>query len=386
MDITLNDQQKDLQAAIQELCKRFPPAYWGELDEKRAYPEAFVQELTDAGWLGMQVPEEYGGLGLGVTEAALVLREINRSGGNATACHAQMYTMGTLLRHGSAEQKQRFLPALARGELRLQSFAVTEPDAGTDTTRIRTVAERKGDRYILTGQKIFISRAQHSDLMLVICRTTPRDQVANKTDGMTLLLVDMRTAGDKLRLQPIRTMVNHETNEVFFDGLEVPVENRIGEEGKGFRCLISGVNSERVLVASEAIGDGLYFIDNARRYACERVVFDRPIGQNQGIQFPIAKAYMSVQAANLVVFRAAALYDRNLPCGEEANMAKYLASEAAWEAANAAMNTYGGYGFAVEYGIERKFRETRLYTIAPISNNLILSFIGQHVLQMPRSY
>lgn len=386
MDYSFSEEQLALQQTIQELCKRYPGSYWRELDEARAYPEAFVQELTAGGWLGLQIPEEYGGAGLSLTEAALVLREINRSGGNATAFHAQMYTMGTLLRHGTDEQKRRLLPALAAGELRLQSFAVTEPDAGTDTTRIRTFAERQGDRYILNGQKIFISRVQHSDLMLVITRTTPRDQVANKTDGMTLLLVDMREAGDKLRVEPIRTMVNHETNAVFFDGVEVPVENRIGEEGKGFRCLLSGVNSERILVASEAIGDGLYFVERARQYACERVVFDRPIGQNQGIQFPIAKAYMAVQAANQVVFHAARLYEQGQPCGEEANMAKYLASEAAWEAANAAMNTYGGYGFAVEYDIERKFRETRLLTIAPVSNNLVLSFIGQHVLKMPRSF
>lgn len=386
MDIELTDFQKDMTREVRRLCERFPEQYWRELDKEHEYPEEFVRALMDAGWLSILIPEEYGGGGVGMEEAALVLREICRSGCNAAPAHAQMYTMGAVVRHGSEEQKQRYLPAIARGELRLQSFAVTEPNAGTDTTRITTSATREGDKYIIRGQKIFISRVQHSDLMMLITRTTPWDKVEKRTDGMTLFLVDLRTAGDKLTVRPIQTMLNAETNELFFDGLEVPVENRIGEEGKGFRYLLSGVNSERIAVASEAIGNGLYFVDKASQYASDRVVFGRPIGQNQGVQLPIAKAYANLQAANLAVFHAARLYDREVPCGEEANIAKYLASEAHWEAANAAMTAFGGYGYAVEFDIERHFRHARLGLTAPVSNNLVLSFLGHQVLGMPRSY
>lgn len=386
MDIELTDFQKDMTREVRRLCERFPETYWRELDKDHEYPEEFVRALMDAGWLSILIPEEYGGGGVGMVEAALVLREICRTGCNAAPAHAQMYTMGAVVRHGSEEQKERYLPAIARGELRLQSFAVTEPNAGTDTTRITTTATREGDKYIIHGQKIFISRVQHSDLMMLITRTTPRDQVEKRTDGMTLFLVDLRTAGDKLTVRPIQTMLNAETNELFFDGLEVPVENRIGEEGKGFRYLLSGVNSERIAVASEAIGNGLYFVDRASQYASDRVVFGRPIGQNQGVQLPIAKAYANLQAANLAVFHAARLYDQDIPCGEEANIAKYLASEAHWEAANAAMTAFGGYGYAVEFDIERHFRHARLGLTAPVSNNLVLSFLGHQVLGMPRSY
>lgn len=319
-------------------------------------------------------------------EAALILEEINRSGGNAAACHAQMYTMGTLLRHGSAEQKERWLPGIASGDLRLQAFAVTEPNAGSDTTRISTFAERRGDRYVVNGQKVFISRVQHSDLMVLLARTTPRDEIEKKTRGLSVFVVDLRDAGDAIRVRPLETMINHETNEVFFEDLEIPSENRIGEEGEGFRYILSGMNAERLLLASESIGDALFFIDRSTRYAGERVVFDRPIGQNQGIQFPIARAYVQTQAARAVRDRAVALYDAGDPCGPEANMSKYLASEAAWEAANVAMDTFGGYGMAAEFGIERKFREARLYLVAPVANNLVLSFVAQHVLGLPRSF
>lgn len=319
-------------------------------------------------------------------EAGLILEEINRSGGSASPCHAQMYTMGSLLRHGSEEQKRRYLPQLASGQLRLQAFAVTEPDAGSDTTRISTVAVRRGDRYVVHGRKIFTSRVQHSDLMMLLARTTRLDQVTKRSQGLSLFLVDLRMAGDRLRIRPIRTMVHHETNELVLDGVEVPVEDRIGEEGEGFQYILSGMNAERVLITSECLGDGAYFIDRASRYACERVVFGRPIGQNQGVQFPIAKAHMALQAARLVRDKAATLFDRGAPCGAEANMAKYLASEAAWEAANVAMTTFGGYGMAVDYDIERKFRESRLYLVAPVTNNLVLSYVAQHVLGMPRSF
>lgn len=376
----------ELREQVRAICAKYPSKYWQKLDRDRAYPEAFVDELTDGGYLACLVPEEYGGPGLAMAEAALILEEINRSGGNAAACHAQMYTMGTLLRHGSPEQKQRWLPGIAAGDLRLQAFAVTEPDAGSDTTRISTFAERRGDRYVVNGQKVFISRVQHSDLMVLLARTTPRDRTEKKTQGLSVFVVDLRDVGDAVRVRPLETMVNHETNELFFDDLEVPVENLIGEEGNGFRYILSGMNAERLLLASESIGDALYFVDRCSRYAGERVVFGRPIGQNQGVQFPIARAYIHAQGAIAMRDRAVSLYDAGEPCGPEANMSKYLASEAAWEAANVAMDTFGGYGMAEEFGIERKFREARLYLVAPVANNLVLSFVGQHVLGLPRSF
>jgi alkylation response protein AidB-like acyl-CoA dehydrogenase len=376
----------EIRNGIRDLCGRYPEAYWRELDQRRVYPEAFVRELTEAGYLSCLIPEAYGGAGLGITQACIVLEEINRSGGNAAACHAQMYTMGTVLRHGSEAQKRRWLPGIASGELRLQAFGVTEPNAGSDTTSIMTFAERRDDHYVVHGQKTFISRVQHSDLMVLLARTTPAAEVVKRTDGLSVLLVDLREAGDKVRVRPLETMVNHETNEVFFDGLEVPAENRIGEEGKGFQYILDGLNAERILIASESIGDGLYFSDRASAYTSGRVVFGRPIGQNQGVQFPIARAYINTRAAAAMRDRAASLFDLGQPCGAEANMAKYLASEAAWEAANAAMNAFGGYGMAVEYDIERKFREARLFLVAPVSNNLVLSYVGQHLLGMPRSF
>jgi acyl-CoA dehydrogenase len=377
----------DLRAMVGELCRRFPDDYWREMDRERGYPEEFVAAMTQAGYLSALIPEEYGGLGLGVTEGAIILEEVNRSGGNAGACHAQMYTMGTLLRHGSEEQKREYLPQIASGELRLQAFGVTEPDSGTDTTSLRTTAVRRGDHYVVTGQKIFISRVQHSDLMLLLARTTPRDQVARKSEGLSTFLVDLRDApADKFEARPIDTMMNHETNQVFFDGLEVPAENLVGEEGKGFRYILDGMNVERILIAAECIGDGDWFIERATGYAKERIVFDRPIGQNQGVAFPIARAYVNIRAADLMRQRAAALFDAGQPCGAEANMAKLLAADASWEAANAAVQTHGGYGFAAEFDIERKFRETRLYQVAPISTNLILSYVAQHVLGLPRSF
>jgi acyl-CoA dehydrogenase len=377
---------EEVRAGIRDLCRRYPDEYWRELDRRRAYPEAFVRELTSAGYLSCLIPDAYGGAGLGIGEACIVLEEINRSGGNAAACHAQMYTMGTVLRHGSEAQKRRWLPGIASGELRLQAFGVTEPNAGSDTTSIETFAERHDDHYVIHGQKTFISRVQHSDLMVLLARTTPAAELAKRTDGLSVLIVDMREAGDKVRVRPLETMVNHETNEVFFDGLEVPAENRIGEEGKGFQYILDGLNAERILIASESIGDGLYFSDRASAYTSERVVFGRPIGQNQGVQFPIARAYVNTRAAAAMRDRAASLFDLGSSCGAEANMAKYLASEAAWEAANAAMNAFGGYGMAVEYDIERKFREARLFLVAPVSNNLVLSYVGQHLLGMPRSF
>ncbi|HEX6492820.1 MAG TPA: acyl-CoA dehydrogenase family protein [Candidatus Dormibacteraeota bacterium] len=379
-------EHDEIRAAVRELCHRFPDAYWRELDEEHRYPVEFVQAMTEAGWLAILIPQEYGGAGLGTMEAAIVLEEVNRSGGNAAACHAQMYTMGTLLRHGSGEQKQRWLPAIAAGRLRLQSFGVTEPDAGSDTTRISTFAQRAGDRYRIRGRKVFISRVQHSDLLLLLCRTSRAEEVERRTDGLSVLLVDMREAGERLQVRPIRTMVNHETNELVFDDLEVPVENRIGEEGRGFRYILSGMNAERILVASESLGDGMFFVDRSSRYASQRVVFGRPIAQNQAVQFPIARAYTNLEAARLMRDRAARLFDEGADAGAEANMAKYLASEAAWEAANAAMTAFGGYGLAVEYDIERKFRETRLMMVAPVSNNLVLAHVGEHILGMPRSY
>jgi acyl-CoA dehydrogenase len=381
------ESHQQIRAAVGDLCSRFPGEYWRKLDEARAYPEEFVRALTDAGWLSALIPEEYGGAGLGITEASIILEEVNRSGANSGACHAQMYIMGTLLRHGSAAQKRKYLPDIAAGKLRLQSFAVTEPTTGSDTTRLKTMAVRKGNRYIVNGQKVWTSRVQHSDLMLLLARTTPLDQVQNKSDGLSVFLVDLRTPGGKgITVRPIRNMPNHETNEVFLDNLEVPAENLIGEEGKGFRYILDGMNAERILIAAECIGDGHWFIERASRYARERVVFGRPIGQNQGVQFPIARAHVNVEAADLMRYKAAALFEAGKPCGAEANMAKMLAADASWEAANACLQTHGGFGFAAEYDIERKFRETRLYQVAPVSTNLILAYIAEHVLGLPRSY
>jgi acyl-CoA dehydrogenase len=380
---------EDIQAIrenVRALCRDFPDTYWRDADKKAAYPQDFVKALTESGYLAVLIPEEYGGSGLGIIEAGVILEEINHSGGNSGACHAQMYTMGTLLRHGSDEQKQRYLPAIARGELRLQAFAVTEPNAGSETTRIETRAVRKGDRYIVNGQKIFISRAQQSDLMLLLARTTPYSDVQDKTQGISVFIVDMREVKGSLQIRPLDLMVNHHTNTIFFEDVDIPATSLIGEEGKGFRYIIDGWNAERILVASEAIGDGRWFVERASSYACERVVFGRPIGANQGVQFPIAKAYAHVEAADLMRFDAAAKFDRKEKCGAEANLAKLLASEAAWEAADVCLTTYGGYGFARDYDVERKFRETRLLTVAPVSNNLILAFLGQNVLKMPKSY
>jgi acyl-CoA dehydrogenase len=380
-------QFEEYRRAVRELCHGFGSRYWQGIDERAAYPEEFVKALTDAGWLAALIPEEYGGGGLGVTEASVILEEINRSGANSAACHAQMYIMGTLLRHGSDAQKQRYLPAIAAGELRLQSFAVTEPTTGTDTTKTSTFAARKGDRYVVNGQKVWTSRMQHSDLMLLLARTTPLPEVRKKTEGLSIFLVDLRQAEQKgLTVRPIRNMTNHETNEVFFEGFEVPAENLVGEEGKGFRYILDGMNAERILIAAECIGDGYWFIDKARSYATERVVFDRPIGMNQGVQFPIARAYANVRAADLMRYEAAHLFDTREPCGAEANLAKLLAADASWESANVCLQTHGGFGFAAEYDVERKFRETRLYQVAPISTNLILSYVGEHVLGMPRSF
>ena len=381
------DLHRDLCQGVADLCRRFPDSYWRDLDRREAYPEEFVRTLTDAGYLAALIPEEFGGAGLGVQEASIILEEVNRSGGNAAACHAQMYIMGTLLRHGSEAQKQEYLPRIAAGELRLQAFGVTEPTSGTDTTRLQTMAVRRGDRYVVNGQKVWISRAEHSDLMLLLARTTPLDAVQRKTDGLSVFLVDLRAAvGNGLTIRRVRTMMNHATTELFFDDLEVPAANRIGEEGRGFRYLIDGLNAERILIAAECVGDGRWFIERAVRYANERVVFDRPIGKNQGIQFPLARAYVNVESADLMRIKAAALFDEGRPCGAEANMAKLLAADASWEAANVAVQTHGGYGFAEEYDVERKFRECRLYQVAPISTNLILSYIGEHVLGLPRSF
>ena len=377
----------ELRQAVRALCATFPPEYWRRLDEQRAYPEEFVQALTKAGWLAALIPEQFGGAGLGVTEASVILEEVNRSGANSGACHAQMYIMGTLLRHGSARQKQQYLPKIATGELRLQSFAVTEPTTGSDTTKLKTTAVRRGDRYVVNGQKVWTSRVQHSDLLLLLARTTPLPEVKKKSEGLSVFLVDLREAmGKGITVRAIRNMPNHETNEVFFDNLEVPAENLVGEEGKGFRYILDGMNAERILIAAECVGDGYWFLEKATAYARERVVFDRPIGQNQGVQFPIARAYVNVEAANLMRFKAAELFDRGEACGAQANMAKLLAADASWEAANACLQTHGGFGFAAEYDVERKFRETRLYQIAPISTNLILSYVAEHVLGLPRSY
>jgi acyl-CoA dehydrogenase len=386
--MSVNDTpHQEIRAAVRQLCDRFGVEYWRQQDEKAQYPEAFVEALTEAGWMGALIPEEYGGSGLGITEASVILEEINHSGGNSGACHAQMYIMGTVLRHGSEQQKKQYLPGIASGNLRLQAFGVTEPSVGTDTTKIKTTAVREGDHYVVNGQKVWTSRVQHSDLMLLLTRTTPLEQVKKKSEGLSVLIVDLRDAlADGLTVQPIRNMPNHETNELFFDNVRVPVENLIGEEGRGFRYILDGMNAERVLIAAECIGDGRWFVEKATAYANERVVFDRPIGQNQGVQFPIARAHVNVEAADLMRYKAAGKFDSQIACGVEANMAKLLAADASWEAANVALQTHGGFGFAAEYDIERKFRETRLYQVAPISTNLILSFIGEHVLGMPRSY
>lgn len=377
----------EIREAVRKLCAGFPGEYWRALDRDRTYPTEFVRTLTESGFLSVLIPEEYGGSGLGLSAATAVLEEVHRSGCNGGAAHAQMYTMGTILRHGTADQKARYLPAIASGELRLQAFGVTEPTSGTDTTRLRTFARREGDKYIVNGQKIWISRAEHSDLMVLLCRTTAREDVAKPSDGMSVLLVDMREAvGNGLTIRPIRTMLNHATTELFFDNLEVPAENLVGAEGKGFKYILDGMNAERILIASECIGDGRFFIDRASAYAKEREVFGRPIGQNQGIQFPIARAHVQVTAASLMVDKAANLFDSGIPCGTEANMSKMLASEASWYAADMCVQTHGGFGFAEEYDIERKFRETRLYQVAPISTNLILSHVGTHVLGMPKSF
>ena len=377
----------EIREAVRKLCAQFPGEYWRERDRERAYPKEFVAALTEAGFLSVLIPETYGGSGLGLAAATAVLEEVHRSGCNGGACHAQMYTMGTILKHGSEAQKEVYLPKIASGELRLQAFGVTEPTAGTDTTRISTFARREGDHYVVSGQKLWISRAEHSDLMVLLCRTTAREDAAKPSDGMSVLIVDLREAvGNGLTIRPVRTMLNHATTELFFDGLRVPAANLVGEEGKGFRYILDGMNAERILIASECIGDGRFFVDRASRYATEREVFGRPIGQNQGVQFPIARAHVQVTAAALMVDKAAAMFDAGEPCGTEANMAKMLASEASWYAADTAIQTHGGFGFAEDYDIERKFRETRLYQVAPISTNLILSHVGTHVLGMPKSF
>jgi acyl-CoA dehydrogenase len=377
----------DLREGVRALCAQFDSAYWQKVDEARAYPEAFVDALTQAGWMAALIPEQYGGSGLSLTEATVIMEEVSRSGGNPGCCHGQMYNMNTLLRNGSEAQKKKYLPKIASGELRMQAMGVTEPTAGTDTTKIKTVAVRKGDRYVVNGQKVWTSRLQHSDLMILLARTTPLADVKKKSDGMSVFLVEKKEAlGKGLTMRPIRNMVNHETNEVFLDNLEIPVDNLIGEEGKGFRYILDGLNAERILIAAECIGDGHWFVQRATQYAKQRVVFDRPIGQNQGVQFPIAEAYMEVEAADLMRYKAAALYDATRHCGAEANMAKHLAAKASWEAANVCLQTHGGFGFAAEYDVERKFRETRLYLVAPISTNLILSYVAEHVLGLPRSF
>ena len=385
LNLSLTAEQRALKAGVAGICTRYPGEYWRELDQKREYPETFVDELTRAGYLAALIPPEYGGAGLGLLEAGLILEEINRSGGNAGACHAQMYIMGTLLRHGSEAQKQAYLPKIASGELRLQAFAVTEPNAGSDTTKLQTTAVRRGDRYVVNGQKIFISRVLQSDLMLLLARTTPLADVARKTDGLSVFLVDIRQARG-LEVRPLRVMMNHSTNALFFDNMEVPAAGLIGEEGKGFSYILDGMNAERILVASDSIGDGKWFVEKAVGYSNQRVVFGRPIGANQGVQFAIARAHMAVEAAELMRNKAAALFDASEPCGPEANIAKYLAAEAAWEAGNACIDCHGGYGYAEEYDVERKFREARLYKTAPISQNLVLAYVGEHVLGLPRSY
>jgi acyl-CoA dehydrogenase len=387
MQFDMPAELTEIRAAVRELCESYPVEYWRGLEPDR-YPEEFVQALTEHGWLAALIPEEYGGAGLGLTAASVILEEINASGGNAGACHAQMYTMGTILRHGSDDQKQRYLPRIAAGELRLQAFGVTEPTVGSDTTSIETAARLSEDGYVIHGQKIWTSRALHSDLMLLLARTTPLEEVEKKTEGLSTFIVDMKqaVAAGKMTIRPIKTLMNHATTEIFLDGVEVAQDALVGEEGKGFRYILDGMNAERILIAAECIGDGHWFIEKARRYAAERVVFGKPIGANQGVQFPIARAYAALKAADLVRYQSAWLFEQGLPCGPEANMAKLLASEASWQAANVCLDTHGGFGFAEEYDVERKFRETRLYSVAPVSNNLILAYLGQHVLEMPRSY
>jgi acyl-CoA dehydrogenase len=385
--LNTTDQYQDIRDAVRDLCSNFPADYHRKIDEERGYPEAFVDALTTAGWLAAMIPEEYGGSGLGLSEASVIMEEINRSGGNSGACHGQMYNMGTLLRHGSEEQKRKYLPRIASGELRLQSMGVTEPSTGTDTTKIKTTAVRKGDQYVVNGQKVWISRVQHSDLMILLARTTPLPEVKKKSEGMSIFMVDLHQAiGKGLTVQPIANMVNHETNELFIDNLEIPAENLIGEEGKGFKYILDGLNAERTLIAAECIGDGYWFIDKVVPYVNERVVFGRPIGQNQGVQFPIAESFIELEAANLMRFDACRRFDAHEACGAQANMAKYLAAKASWEAANACLQFHGGFGFANEYDVERKFRETRLYQVAPISTNLILSYVAEHLLGLPRSF
>jgi acyl-CoA dehydrogenase len=382
-----DERFQDLRDGLRSLCGEYPDEYWRRVDEERGFPDAFVDALTRAGWMAALIPQDYGGAGLGLAEASVVMEEINRNGGNSGFCHGQMYNMGTLLRHGSEEQKRRYLPKIATGELRLQSMGVTEPTTGTDTTKLKTTAVRKGDRYLVNGQKVWISRIMHSDLMILLARTTPVAEVRRKSEGMSIFLVDLHQAlGKGLTARPIRNMVNHETHELFFDNLEVPAENLIGEEGRGFKYILDGLNAERTLIAAECIGDAYWFIDRAARYAKDRVVFDRPIGQNQGIQFPIADAYIETEAANLMRWKACDLFDQREPCGAEANMAKHLAAKASWEAGNVCLQTHGGFGFAAEYDVERKFRETRLYQVAPISTNLIYAYIAEHVLGLPRSF
>ena len=385
--LTDPDQFNDIREGVRAVCAEFPEEYHRKIDHDRAYPEAFVAALTEAGWMAALIPEEYGGSGLSLTAASVIMEEINRTGGNSGACHGQMYNMNTLVRHGSEEQKRLYLPKIASGELRLQSMGVTEPTAGTDTTKITTTAVRKGDRYVINGQKVWISRVKHSDLMILLARTTPLEQVEKKSQGLSIFLVDIHDAVKSgMSVRPIDNMVNHQTNELFFDNLEIPAENLIGEEGNGFKYIMTGLNAERALIAAECIGDGYWFVDKVAAYTSERKVFGRPIGQNQGVQFPIAEAFIEVEAADLMRYKACALFDADKPCGAEANMAKYLAAKASWEAANACIQFHGGFGFACEYDVERKFRETRLYQVAPISTNLILSYIAEHVLGMPRSF
>ncbi len=384
---TSSDNYQDIRDAVRALCAKFPDEYHRKVDAARAYPEEFVAALTSAGWLAALIPTEYGGAGLGLTEASVIMEEINRSGGNSGACHGQMYNMGTLLRHGSAAQKAFYLPKIASGHWRLQSMGVTEPDTGTDTTKIKTTAVKKGDRYLINGQKVWISRVQHSDWMILLARTTPLAEVRKKSEGLSIFMVDLRLAEKAgMAVRPIANMVNHETNELYFENLELPIDNLIGQEGQGFKYLLDGLNAERALIAAECIGDGYWFIDRISQYAKQRHVFGRPIGQNQGVQFPIADAYIEVEAANLMRYKACALFDAQQPCGAEANMAKYLAAKASWEAANVCLQYHGGFGFAAEYDIERKFRETRLYQVAPISTNMIYAYIAEHVLGLPRSY
>jgi acyl-CoA dehydrogenase len=385
INLSLTDERRALKAGVLEICKHYPGEYWRDLDTRREYPEKFVNELTQAGYLAALIPQEYGGAGLGIADGALILETIHAAGGNAAACHAQMYIMGTLLRHGSAEQKRTYLPKIATGELRLQAFGVTEPNSGSDTTQLQTTAVRRGDRYTVNGRKVFISRALQSDLMLLLARTTPVDHVKRRTEGLSVFLVDIRGLKG-LEIRPLRMMMNHSTNALFFDDVEIAADTLIGEEGKGFAYILDGMNAERILVGSESIGDGRWFVEKAVAYSSQRVVFGRPIGANQGVQFPIARAHTAVEAAALMRDKAAVLFDAGEPCGPEANMAKYLAAEAAWEAANACIDCHGGYGFAEEYDVERKFRECRLYKTAPINNNLVLAYVGEHVLGMPRSY